>query len=75
MELLLEDGGRGLVDKLRVELQYYQQEWGCVSVCACACERRVGKYSRMIRGKDMVVVSIRNYIGRSTVLCPRKGET
>ena len=24
MELLLEDGGRGLLDKLRVELQYYQ---------------------------------------------------
>ena len=25
MELLLEDGGRGLLDKLRVELQYYQK--------------------------------------------------
>ena len=24
MELLLEDGGRGLLDKLRVELQCYQ---------------------------------------------------
>ena len=24
MELLLEDGGRGLLDKLSVELQYYQ---------------------------------------------------
>ena len=36
MELLLEDGGRGLLDKLTVELQYYQEEWGCVSVCACA---------------------------------------
>lgn len=29
----------------------------------------------MMRGDDMVVVSIRNYIGRSNVVCPRKGET
>ena len=48
---------------------------GCLSVYARACERRVGRYARMTRGDDMVVVSIRNYIGRSTVVCPRKGET
>ena len=48
---------------------------GCPSVYARACERLVGRYSRMMRGKDMVVVSIRNYIGRSIVVCPRKGET
>ena len=38
---------------------------GCLSVYARACERRVGRYARMMRGDDMVVVSIRNYIGRS----------
>ena len=48
---------------------------GCLSVYAHACERRVVSYARMMRGDDMVVVSIRNYIGRSTVVCPRKGET
>ena len=47
---------------------------GCLSVYAHACERRVGRYSRMMRGEDMVVVSIRNYTGRSTIACPRKGE-
>ena len=31
---------------------------GCLSVYARACERRVGRYSRMMRGEDMVVVSI-----------------
>ena len=48
---------------------------GCLSIYARACERRVGRYSRMIRGEDMVVVSMCNYIRRSTVVCPRKGET
>ena len=48
---------------------------GCLSVYARACERQVGRYSRMMRGDDMVVVSIRNYIGRSIVVCPGKGET
>ena len=48
---------------------------GCLSVYAHVCERRVGRYARMMRGDDMVVVSICNYIGRSTVMCPRKGET
>ena len=48
---------------------------GCLSVYACACERRVGRYARMMRGDDMVVVSIRNYIGRLTIACLRKGET
>ena len=48
---------------------------GCLSVNSRACERRVGRYARMMRGDDIVVVSIRNYIGRSTVVCPRKGET
>ena len=48
---------------------------GCLSVYASACERQVGRYARMMRGDGMVVVSIRNYIGRSTVVCPRKGET
>ena len=47
----------------------------CLPVYARACERRVGRYSRMMRGEDMVVVSMRNYIERSTVVCPRKGET
>ena len=45
---------------------------GCLYVYARACERWVGRYARMMRGEDMVVVSIRNYIGRSTVVCPRK---
>ena len=48
---------------------------GCLSVYAHACERRVERYARMMRGEDMVVVSIRNYIGRSTVVCSRKEET
>ena len=48
---------------------------GCLSVYARVCVRRVGKCSRMMREEDMVVVSIHNYIGRSTVVCPRKGET
>ena len=48
---------------------------GCLCVYAHACERWVGRYARMMRGDDMVVVSIRNYIGRSAVMCPRKGET
>ena len=48
---------------------------GCLSVHARACERRVGRYSRMMRGEDIVVVSIRNYIGISTIMCPRKEET
>ena len=48
---------------------------GCLSVYAHVCQRRVGRYSRMMRGEDMVVVSMRNYIVRSTVMCPRKGET
>ena len=46
-----------------------------MSVYARACERRVGRYARMMRGDDMVVVSRRNYIARSIILCPRKGET
>ena len=33
---------------------------GCLSVYARACERRVGRYARMMRGDDMVVVSICN---------------
>ena len=48
---------------------------GCLPVYACACERRVGRYARMMTGDDIVVVSICNYIGRSIVVCPRKGET
>ena len=48
---------------------------GCLFVYACACERLVERYSRMMRGEDMVVVSMHNYIGRSTVVCPRKEET
>ena len=48
---------------------------GCLSVYARACERRVGRYARMMRGEDMFMVSICNYIRRSTVVCPRKGET
>ena len=52
-----------------------RESGGCLSFYAHACERRVGGYSRMMRGDDMVVVSIRNYIGRSIIVCPRKGET
>ena len=48
---------------------------GCMSVYARACERRVGRYARMMMGDDMVVVSISDYIGRSIVMCPRKGDT
>ena len=48
---------------------------GCLPIYAHACERRVGRYARMMRVDDMVVVSIRNNIGISTVVCPRKGET
>ena len=48
---------------------------GCLPVYARACDRRVGRYARMMRGDDMVGVSRRNYIGISTVMCPRKGET
>ena len=48
---------------------------GCLSVYARACERWVGRYARMMRGDNMVVVSIRNYIGRSIVVCPSEGET
>ena len=48
---------------------------GCLTVYARACERQVGRYARMMRGDDMLVVSIRNYIGRSTIVCSRKGET
>ena len=45
---------------------------GCLSVYARACERRVGRNARIMRGDDMVVASIRNYIGRSIALCKRK---
>ena len=48
---------------------------GCLSVYARACGRQVERYARIVRGDDMVVVSIRNYIGRSTIMCSRKGET
>ena len=48
---------------------------GCLSVYPHACERRVGRYAWMMREDNMVVVSIPNYIGRSAVMCPRKGET
>ena len=46
MELLLTNGGIGLLDKWR--------------------------HARTMRGDDMAVVSRRNYIGRSIVLCQRK---
>ena len=48
---------------------------GFLFVYARACEKWVGRYSRMMRGEDIIVVSMRNYIGKSTVVCPRKGET
>ena len=77
VEWHLTNGGRGLLDNRRVRMSaiLVREGGGCLSVYAHACERRVGRYSRMMRGEDMVVVSIRNYIGRSTVVCPRKGET
>ena len=62
MELLLTNGRIGLLDKRR---------WLLV-VCARACERRVRRHARMMRGDDVAVVSRRNYIGRSIVLCQRK---
>ena len=52
-----------------------RESGGCLPVYARACERRPERYARMMRGDDMVVVSIRNYIGRSIVVCPGKGET
>ena len=45
---------------------------GGLSVYARACERRVRRHARMMRGDDVAVVSRRNYIGRSIVLCQRK---
>ena len=42
---------------------------GCLSVYARACERRVGRYARMMRGDDIVVVSIRTYIHRNINRC------
>ena len=60
MELLLTNGGIGLLDK--------ERRWLLV-VCARACERRVRRHARMMRGDDVAVVSRRNYIGRSIALC------
>ena len=48
---------------------------GCLSVYARACERRVERFARMMRGDNMVAVRIRNYIGISIIVSPRKGET
>ena len=45
---------------------------GCLSVYARACERRVRRHARMMRGDDMAVVRRHNYIGTSIVLCQRK---
>ena len=53
VELLLTNGGIGLLDKRR---------WLLV-VCARACERRVRRHARMMRGDDVAVVSRHNYIG------------
>jgi len=74
--LLLTNGGRGLLDKMEGTSAISIREGrGCLPVYARACERRVGRYARIMRGDDMVVVSRRNYIGRSIVACPRKGVT
>ena len=71
VELLLTNGGIGLLDNRRARLQY-QEERGWLPVCARACERRVRRHARMMRGDDVAVVSRRNYIGRSIALCKRK---
>ena len=69
VELLLTNGGIGLLDKRRARPQYqYERRWLLV-VCARACERRVRRHARMMRGDDVAVVSRRNYIGRSIALC------
>ena len=69
MELLLTNGGIGLLDKRRARPQYQQERRWLLVVYARACERQVRRHARMMRGHDMAVVSRRNYIGRSTTLC------
>ena len=72
VELLLTNGGIGLLDKRMARPQYqYERRWLLVVVCARACERRVRRHARMMRGDDMAVVSRHNYIRRSIVLCQR----
>ena len=68
VELLLTNGGIGLLDKRRARPQY-QLERRWLLVCARACERRVRRHARMMREDDMAVVSRHNYIGRSIALC------
>ena len=75
VEWHLTNDGRGLLDKWGMSAISIREGQGCLSIYARACERQVERYARMMRGDDMVVVSIRNYIGRSTIVCPRKGET
>ena len=52
MELLLEDGGRGLLDKLRVELQCYQKS-GDVFLCVPVRDRSVGTHPWMMKGNHV----------------------
>ena len=52
MELLLGDGGRGLLDKLRVELQYYQEEWD-VFLHVRVRDRCVGTHAWMMKGNHV----------------------
>ena len=72
VELLLTNGGIGLLDKRRAHPQYQKERRWLLIVCARACERRVRRHARMMRGDDVAVVSRRNYIGRSITLCKRK---
>jgi hypothetical protein len=48
VELLLGYGGRGLLDKLRVQLQY-QEDWD-VFLCVHVHDRRVGRHAWMMKG-------------------------
>ena len=51
MELLLEDGGRGVLDKLRVVLQYKS---GDVFLCVHVCDRCVGRHAWIMKGAKRV---------------------
>ena len=72
VELLLTNGGIGLLDKRRARLPYPEERRWLLVVCARACERRVRRHARMMRGDVVAVVSRHNYIGRSVGLCSRK---
>ena len=53
MELLLEDGGRGPLDKLRVELQYFINKSGDVFLCVPVRDRSIGPHPWMMKGNHV----------------------